>query len=946
MIGKTLSHFRILEKLGEGGMGVVYKAEDQNLRRLVALKVLPPEVVRDEERRLRFLREARAAAAVSHPNIATIHEVGEAEGVVFIAMELVEGQTLRQRMGGRPMAMKEALRIATEVAEGLAQAHQAHVIHRDLKPDNVMVAANGHVRILDFGLAKLMHDVREDSDDASRLETISGEMTRAGKVLGTAAYMSPEQARGQEVDARSDIFSFGTTLYEMVTGKAPFQGKTPTDILTAIIRDQPRPASQLNAGVSAELDRIVAECLEKDPRDRYLHTDQLAMDLRKLKRATDSGVQVVRTPGAPMTALKTGRFAGRLTRHPAALAALGLLVVAGGVGVWQAFRPAAGFKQGDQIIVADFENATGRPEFDITVRDAFEGMLSESAFVHVIRGVRLKKLVEAHAGGGAVALSPDIASAICTTGACEGYLAGRIDRSGTGYRLAVSLWKAGKKRPVIARGSTASSEEDMLATIHQLVLQVRKTLRESASLLSVSSPPGTHSLKAYEAFSNGDATEDSDEGVTLFKKAIELDPEFAGAYASLASGYFSLGRWKEYRQAAQEAYRRSSGLPERDRLRNEINVLDAFYDFDAEIERLNQYAHLFPSDATPLNGLAILYSDVREDPITSETYARAGYQIASDYADLTILSWALASQGKADEIERLVVDFKSKGGTDDFAAKLLLPAYQLRGDTKRLEQAIDLLEHRPGNLKAEATYFRVTTALGEGRLGDARAAVPAAWRAALESRSPFWQHAVALPQSWLEARQSGTPASLSAEQIEPARGRLLYVPDVATFCVDEGVAGPLPDLIKLYESSEKGSKSRYVQEELQFVRGCLLLTRGEAGAARQILEPLAHNSNLVRRHRVLGRDYEALSLWHEAADEYEQAHKNPYLKWSVTNPAMWTLDEFRLAEVYQHLGDARRARGLYERFLADWKDADSDIPEVIGARKRLTALNSTTVPSG
>jgi serine/threonine protein kinase len=294
--GQTLSHYRLVEKIGEGGMGVVYRAEDTKLRRQVALKVLPPELVANEERRLRFLREARTAAAVNHPNIAHVYEIDEADGVVFITMELVEGKTLRRQMGGKALPMKETLRIATEISEGLARAHQAHVIHRDLKPDNVMVAPDGHVKILDFGLAKL-HEDRDEArrTELSHLETVSGEMTREGKVMGTPAYMSPEQARGTPVDTRSDLFAFGTTLYEMATGRVPFKGKTTTDTLSAIIRDESVPASQINAEIPPELDRIIAKCLEKDPAERYQHTDEMTVDLRHLRRFTDSSIPRVRT---------------------------------------------------------------------------------------------------------------------------------------------------------------------------------------------------------------------------------------------------------------------------------------------------------------------------------------------------------------------------------------------------------------------------------------------------------------------------------------------------------------------------------------------------------------------------------------------------------------------------------------------------------------------------
>ena len=287
MIGQRISHFKILSKIGEGGMGVVYRAEDEKLGRQVALKVLQPEAVGNEERRLRFMREARSAAAVTHPHIATIHEIDEVDGVIFIAMELVEGKTLREAIGGEPLPMRDALRYAIEIAEALSRAHKAGVVHRDLKPDNVIVGDDRHVKILDFGLAKLA-EPPADEDPSSRMQTISAEMTQAGRILGTARYMSPEQARGLVVDARSDLFAFGIMLYEMITGAPPFRGKTPTDTLLAIVRDQPAAVTRHAPDAPPELERLVAKCMEKAPEDRFQHADEIVVDLRKLRRETDS----------------------------------------------------------------------------------------------------------------------------------------------------------------------------------------------------------------------------------------------------------------------------------------------------------------------------------------------------------------------------------------------------------------------------------------------------------------------------------------------------------------------------------------------------------------------------------------------------------------------------------------------------------------------------------
>ncbi len=329
MIGRTLSHFRIVDRVGEGGMGVVYRAQDEKLQRLVALKVLPPDRLADEEHRLRFLREARTAAAVTHPNIATVHEIDEADGVVFIAMEMVDGKPLRELIGGKPLPLREAIRLAVEIAEGLSAAHDAKVIHRDLKPENVIVTPGGRVKLLDFGLAKVFEEESaSDRDEASRLATISREMTQAGRVMGTAAYMSPEQARGLPVDARSDVFSFGILLYEMVTGKAPFRGSTSIDTLTAILREQPVPPVQLNPEVPPELERIIGKCLEKEPGERYQDTRDLVVDLRHLKRDSDSQPMRKVEPSAPVLSKASKRIpAGWIGVAAALLVALAALGV-------------------------------------------------------------------------------------------------------------------------------------------------------------------------------------------------------------------------------------------------------------------------------------------------------------------------------------------------------------------------------------------------------------------------------------------------------------------------------------------------------------------------------------------------------------------------------------------------------------------------------------------
>ncbi|MFQ5817990.1 MAG: protein kinase, partial [Terriglobia bacterium] len=300
MINQTISHYRIVEKLGEGGMGVVYKAQDTQLGRWVALKILPAEMVQDEQRRRRFYDEARSASALNHPNIATIYEIAEADGTHFIAMEFVEGQTLRRQLSRGRLPLKRALDIAIQVAEGLNRAHARGIVHRDIKPENLMVTPEGLIKILDFGLAKRIEPALPGADAALTLATA----TEPGTVLGTVAYMSPEQAQGNPVDPRSDIFSFGAVLYELLTGEQPFQGDSSIDVLHAIVRTAPRPLAQFDPTLPLELNRIMEKAFAKDAEERYQGIKDLSIDLKRLKRDTESGVEAV----APVAARPAPRW--------------------------------------------------------------------------------------------------------------------------------------------------------------------------------------------------------------------------------------------------------------------------------------------------------------------------------------------------------------------------------------------------------------------------------------------------------------------------------------------------------------------------------------------------------------------------------------------------------------------------------------------------------------
>jgi serine/threonine protein kinase len=345
MIGKTISHYRIIEKLGEGGMGVVYTAEDLKLGRVVALKFLPPEWTRDAAARARFFHEAQAAAALNHPNICTIFEIDEADRQIFIAMERVEGESLRDVIARAPMKIGEVLDVSVRIAEGLAAAHAEGIVHRDIKPGNVMLTSGVRPKIMDFGLAKSVGQTK---------------LTRVGTTTGTVAYMSPEQSRGEDVDHRTDIWSFGAMLYEMLTGRRPFRGDRDQAVIHSILNDEPDPITGLRTGVPIELERIVRKAMAKRADERYQHVDDLIADLRSLKRGLDSGTATVSVPaGAPAT-----KRAGVAAVWRWAIVAAAVVVAL--TMVWRVTRrgaPPADLDPG-KVVVAVLENRTGDASLD------------------------------------------------------------------------------------------------------------------------------------------------------------------------------------------------------------------------------------------------------------------------------------------------------------------------------------------------------------------------------------------------------------------------------------------------------------------------------------------------------------------------------------------------------------------------------------------------------
>jgi len=996
MIGQTLTHYRVLKRLGGGGMGVVYEAEDLRLGRHVALKVLPPQLTQDPQAVERLKREARAASALNHPHICTIYDIGEQDGQQFIVMELLEGQTLRDRIGGRPIDEEHLLDVGIQVADALDAAHVAGVIHRDIKPGNIFITKRANAKVLDFGLAKAATprvagipagDVPAPAASQATAPT-EEQLTSPGAAVGTIAYMSPEQATGEDVDSRTDLFSLGVVLYEMATGRPPFAGKTSAVVFDRILHASPQAPTQVNRRVSPELERIIAKALEKDRDLRYQSAADLRADLQRVKR--DSGSRSVHaafsggqdaaksadgtagTPPGPASGHRASSSAsvassttgGRIrrlaeSRRTRLAVVLTLLAVVAGAALFHFFGSRApALTERDWIVLADIQNNTDDPSFDAVLKQALSVQLAQSPFLNLFPEERIRSphgtlaLMQKSSGD---RLTPAIAHEVCLREGLKAMLAGTISSVGTTYSLTLQAASCATDEVLATAQADARSKEEVLPALGSAASAIRASLGESLSSIQKYDVPitraTTSNLEALKLLSQADVLRwggREGDAIPLLQRVVEMDPQFALAWARLATTLSNLGGdLDQQRAAATRAFELRDRVSEPERYYIEARYYSSVVgDTDKAMRAYELWKTTYPRANIPHGNLSVAYL-VRGELEKAEEEARESMRLdPNNYFSYNQLASACIGLNRLDEAQAVIEKARARKMDEAALHVYLYDIAWLRDDGAAMSREVEWARgQRQGGFIINE---HANAAAAAGRLRDARLLREQAQE--INRRSGLTEMA-AIDQAMMGVHEALVGNLKEARTLADGVTRTPLpagvLPPAWRYCgLTYALTGAGDRLAAVLARSEASARpgtpamiDSQIRAELAMAQAGVALKSGNPEKALEMLRPIAQyerfSAYMLIPQYMRGYAYLVARRPSDAAAEFEKVIGQPYI--SPTAPTI-ALAHVGLARARAAAGGVSQARQEYEKFFALWKDADPDVPILVEAKRECAAL--------